>query len=597
MVRQKNSNFSKIESATVRLFLKYNKINGVKSNFLAPILCYKDNPKEDAELLKKYRFDGSLNSVLNIFEQIIPKQERKVNGAVYTPKFIVDYITKKTITSDGLVLDPACGSGAFILGSIKRLGELSKKDYSEIIMNNVYGIDISKDAIRRTKIICILFLLQNGENPKNIKFNFFSADTLIEKPQDIFGKKILFDFVVGNPPYVKIQDLDKKYKNMITARWETVGKGNFNLYFPFFEFAVAVLKDSGDFGYIIPNNYFTSLAGKEFRAYLNKNKVITAILNFNHLKLFKNAQTYTCITLGKKGANKNFIKYAHIADKETLDKLSKVKFNKYKYEWLDDKKWRLMVEEDYDNIKKVENTGIPLGELYKIRVGIATLKDLVFFVPDNGKPLLKKTVKNKVYHIEKGITKKIVKIADMNNEMDLKKNKQRIIFPYEMKGDSLILIKEDYLKSTFPNCYKYLIAVKKELQKRDKGKKSYPEWYAWGRTQAMNYSGTRIYTKTFSNKPLFMIDNEKNNLFCNGYAIFCDKDVNVIKKILNSTIMDYYVRKTSVQIAGDYQCYQKNFIERFGIPILSKNEKDYILSENNSGKLNKFLKKIYKLSL
>jgi len=103
-----------------------------------------------------------------------------------------------------------------------------------------------------------------------------------------------------------------------------------------------------------------------------------------------------------------------------------------------------------------------------------------------------------------------------------------------------------------------------------------------------------------------MYDNEVSSLFCNGYALFEKKSMqknlfginiglSILQKILNSDIMDYYINKTSVSIEGGYPCYQKNFIELFGIPELSSDELSFIENTDDKTKIEKFLVKKYDL--
>jgi len=71
--------------------------------------------------------------------------------------------------------------------------------------------------------------------------------------------------VVGNPPYVKFQDLTDVNRIYLQKHWTTVEGGTFNLYFAFFELGYKLLKVNGKLGYITPNNYFTSLSGEALR--------------------------------------------------------------------------------------------------------------------------------------------------------------------------------------------------------------------------------------------------------------------------------------------------------------------------------------------
>lgn len=578
-----------IEGGLVNYFLLKN--NFVTKNKFLREVVEKDRG-EVSVYLKELNKPLTLQDIEFFFEVLVPSKDKQLNGAIYTPSFIVDYITNFTIKQDGTVCDPSCGAGAFLVGSLKRLHKLTTRKYTDIIEKNLFGADLFDYCIRRTKIILTLYAVSNKEDPEDIRFNLVVKDSLNNDWEQVFPNVFEnshgFDFVVGNPPYVKIQDLDSALRRRLEALWETTGVGNFNLYFPFFELGVRLLKKGGLLGYIVPNNYFTSLAGYKLRGYLHRNKLIKRIINFNHLKLFQNAQTYTCITILTKAENENSFDYYYLADKSKLDSLDAIDFVKVEYDTLNDKKWRLMSAKDYENINRIERIGAPLGKRFKIRVGIATLSDKLFFVTERDDSICEAKVGTTRIPIERGATRKVVKISSIASEQDIRKDKLRIIFPYKKINGRYTRIPEDELKEKYPRCYAYLLAQKEVLKRRDKAKKSYV-WYAYGRTQGLDFHGPRLYTRTFSNKPDFILDTE-DNLFCNGYAVFINDRIRAYQALLNSTLMQYYVKKTSVEIEGDYQCYQKNFIEKFGIPEFSSAELDYLETEKNPSKLEEWLK-------
>jgi len=102
--------------------------------------------------------------------------------------------------------------------------------------------------------------------------------------------------------------------------------------------------------------------------------------------------------------------------------------------------------------------------------------------------------------------------------------------------------------------------------------------------------GKKILNPTFSQHPRFLLVEEEDGFFTNGYGLYFRKqeysglfvdtinpiakieNIDVVQKILNSYVMDHYVSKTSVAIEGGYPCYQKNFIEKFNIPDLTEDE-------------------------
>jgi hypothetical protein len=207
----------------------------------------------------------------------------------------------------------------------------------------------------------------------------------------------------------------------------------------------------------------------------------------------------------------------------------------------------------------------------------------------------------------------VYKISDFKTQSDILQNARRIIFPYKVNGSASI-IDEDIFQVKYPYCYEYLLSVKDELLARDKGKVKYNPFYAWGRTQGLTRWGKKILNPTFSQHPRFLVVEDEEALFTNGYGIFFKesshndslfgthslssiKNIDVVQKVLNSDIMHYYISRTSVAIEGGYPCYQKNFIEKFTIPELSHREVSELRSLSDRIGINMFLADKYQINL
>ena len=598
-----------IENAFIQAFFEQNNLT-IKKNLLLLDICNDDSPLTRT-IKSKISYPKNIYELEKIFELLINPEDRKLNGAFYTPKLITEYVTSELIENDNqLICDPACGCGAFLIAATEQLCQKGNKPINKIIEENIFGADIQKDSLRRCKILLSLLALLHNNETEKLNFNLYEINSLSKNIYKVF-KPIIdkggFDLVIGNPPYVKYQDLSENMRNDLVSNWQTIKTGNFNLYFAFFELGINLLKTNGRLGFIVPNNYFTSIAGINLRNYLQSNQYLTKIIDFTHLKIFE-AQTYTCITFLQKNKNRNF-KYEKITNDAQLCSLDKLNFSTNSYDDLNIKKWRLLKSSDADNIKIIEKMPCKVKDIVDIRVGIATCKDNVYFIDENyqEKDFYLKEYKNNIFKIEKSITKKITKISDFVNTNDFLKNTRRIIFPYNLDYKNANIISEKNLKKFYPQCYKYFLAVKKELLNRDKGNVEYPVWYSYARTQGLNFEGEKLLTPTFSNSPRFIMDKDPKSLFCNGYALFIKNtnqenlfrknlNLSILKKILNSTIMDYYIRNTSVSIDGGYFCYQKNFIESFGIPELTNEDITFLEKNDDKDKIDEFLFQKYNLN-
>lgn len=553
----------------------------------------------------------NIKELENYLELLIPENDRKLNGAFFTPVYIVDFIINEINPKESdKNLDPSCGCGAFLIGLAEFYMTKHRKSVKQAIKDNIFGSDILEYNIRRAKLLLTIFALHNNEIVEDSDFNLFVVDSL----RNNWTTK--FQNIVGNPPYVKFQDLSDDNRNYLVKHWKTIEVGTFNLYFAFFELGYNLLEENGRLGYITPNNYFTSLAGETLRRYFQHTQSINRIVDFSHKKVF-DAQTYTAITFLSKRVNDAII-YDRIENHQNPDEfIKRVNGSPNLIKSLNAKKWRLLKTDEQKNIKTIETIGTPIGQLFDICVGIATLKDDLYFIDGkiekNGFYI--KSSEYGQFEIEKEITKPVYKISDFKSQEEANLNTRRIICPYTTKNGMASPIVEDALKLKYPKCYEYFCAIKDELILRDKGKIVYEPFYVWGRTQGIAKKGKKLLSPTFSQYPRFLIANDDDAYFTNGYGTFFrDRqgkglfdiienplmlydNIDVIQKIFNSLIMHYYISKTSVAIEGGYPCYQKNFIENFTIPEFSIEEIQMLRSLINKDDIDEFLISKYHLNL
>jgi type I restriction-modification system DNA methylase subunit len=371
---------------------------------------------------------------------------RKAGGVYYTPQYIVDYIVQQTVGKlcEGKsvneiaklkIVDPACGSGSFLLGAYQFLlnkhlelyknlpagkkreatltpdGNLTTAEKKRILLNNIYGVDIDRNAVEVTKLSLLLKCME-GETQASIntQMTFFhervlpsleknikSGNSLIDldfydgefdfepgtekkiKPfswqqafPEVFNpslrgtKQSGFDAVIGNPPYVR-QELLSDVKPYFQKKYK-VYHGMADLYAYFFEKGIGLLNDKGMFGIIVANKWMRANYGEPLRKWFKKQE-IKQIIDFGDLPVFENATTYPCIILAQKEHQAGVEPYHNmeIINVKTLQFESLKQYVQEQKQFLkqtslEDAGWNLSGDAEQALLKKLQQTGIPLGE-------------------------------------------------------------------------------------------------------------------------------------------------------------------------------------------------------------------------------------------
>ena len=560
------------------------------SNYLAGIdesLCI-----QAIDFFKKSNINLSLDFLVELFEQIIPDIEKKEKGIVYTPYEIKEYIVSHACktSSAPTVIDPSCGCGAFLVTAAQYIHQNFDLNYNEIISKKIFGIDIDKCAIRRAKILLSLLACINQEY-EDISFNFICSNALdpktIKKAKKWQSKG--FDCVIGNPPYVRFRNMGDKSKELLN-NWTSADTGNVDLYMPFFEVGMTLLKKGAVLSYITPNSYIQSVNGRKLREYLANQKNLIQIVDFRDAQVFKNVTSYTCITTVNTAIKNDIIRYVRINEEETLGNHT---YSEYKTSTFPNgMPWRMRKSEIDSVIEKLESSGTPLSK-WKIRNGLATLKnDIYFFSPAKEDSKYYYRIYDGVeYQIEREICIKVVKPNIIKSEHDLTDKTEIAIFPYKLKNNLFAVIDENELMTKYPHTYRFFVNYKDVLQQRDKGTANYPTWYAYGRTQGMNNFGKKLLIPYIAGEPIAVLSLEENLLFYCGYALISEdeQELRILKCFLESDAFWYYIYHTSKPYSKGYMAFAKNYIINFSIPSISETETEYLLSNPPREDLNKWI--------
>jgi len=346
--------------------------------------------------------------------------KRKSQGIYYTPRYIVDYIIENTLgqllknkpaheASKIKILDPACGSGSFLIKAFEVLDEHIRRENRQkgtdalinyarkltILTSNIYGVDLDEEAVEIAQLNLLLKALEKRERLPNLSHHiecgnslisgaeaelekYFGKDWKDKKPfnwkdkfSDVF-KQGGFDVIIGNPPYVRPEQVNKKDRNFfIDNDYFSKFFGRFDLYVLFIEQSLKLLKNDGYFSFIIPYSFLTQNYAKKIREWILKDFILISILDLSHVRVFSGAEVMSCVfVIRKRKPDTNAqvlilkpIEIGEFANKYNIAQTRLLKMPQFMI--------RTDLSEDADFIiNKIKNNSYPLGKFCYCVVGL-----------------------------------------------------------------------------------------------------------------------------------------------------------------------------------------------------------------------------------
>ncbi|MBU1930765.1 Eco57I restriction-modification methylase domain-containing protein [Candidatus Micrarchaeota archaeon] len=377
-----------------------------------------------------------------------------------------------------------------------------------------------------------------------------------------------FDIVIGNPPYVKVEQIKKDEKDYFFKNFSHIG-GRLDLYILFLEKASSILKEKGLMSFILPSIWLKAKYGKELRRHILENYSICAFIDFGDLKVFENVTTYPCILILQKtkpAENSGFvyIKVPELSEQITQNLNVFVRDNaRIIFQKKVNDTWEFgssKTTELFEKIKKSSN--ITLSSIRdQIYEGFITGNNKIYFI---GAETIDKC------HLEKALVVKVPKAKNIRRFSIGWKN-EYVIYPYqEIKQRTIPIDIEKY-----PKVKQYLTQFEKVLKNRKSLEGTNKKWFEYVRPREKNwFERPKILTPNLAATNNFAVDAGQNKEYFyvdhDAYAITIKSDdlneLIFICGILNSKVAEFYIKRVSPMFSGGYYKYHTQYLD--SIPII-----------------------------
>jgi len=599
---------------------------------------------------------------------------KKAGGVYYTPAYIVKYIVQNTVGAltagktpaqlKGLrVLDPACGSGSFLLGAYQFLldyylswysanapekhgravwqtGEawrLTTAEKKRILTEHIFGVDIDRQAVEVTKLSLLLAVLDTESEASlgrqlalfqaeakervlpNLDRNIKCGNSLIGP--DYFAGQLLpddaemrrvnafdwkaefpeaskaggFDAVIGNPPYIRVQNLQQWapleveiYKEL----YKSAASGNYDIYVVFVEKGLGLLNADGRLGFILPHKFFNAKYGEALRGVISRGQHLAGVIHFGDQQVFDGASTYTALMFLNKGASDHFevVKVSNLAGwREQLaggtpKATPAFTAGSIAATAVTTADWNFTVGGGTALFERLSRMPVKLESTTdRIFQGLKTSADKIYIVEElerkPGRVKVYSPEKEAEYWLEPGLLHPLIKGGD-SKRYALSRTNRLILFPYAPEANGPVrLISDRILKAQYPLTWVYLVDNKTYLENREHGKMRGAMWYGFGRSQALDVMPLpKIFTPDIAMRASFSWDETGEVFFtggvAGGYGILVKEGYTreYILGLLNSKVLEWIIKQSATQMRGGYYSFESRFIRT--LPIHQANLAD-----------------------
>ena len=410
--------------------------------------------------------------------------------------------------------------------------------------------------------------------------------------------------MVGNPPYVKLQNFRTVHTDMAlflregragvgTKPYVSTQTGNFDLYLPFIEKGINLLNDEGRLGYIAPSLWTTNEYGEGLRKLISAGRNLDRWIDFKAFQVFEESTTYTALQFFTKKANRS-IRVAdaptgEVPDRPWADVGQALRYGREQF----GDRWLLLTGEEralidrlYERCKRLDDRALTSN----IFVGIQTSADAIYHLRRLGPgrylcaPRGDDAPPPYEVEIEDAVMKPIISGQDAKRYVEPITDNY-LLFPYYRSDDGVKLITAATMYSTFPKAWAYLRTYEVALREREGGKMNKDDWW-WAYNYPKNLDKqeiVKIIVPRLVTRLACSVDQLASvyldNVDVGGIEVTAEQESFFIAGILNAPVANFVFRRISKPFRGNYLSANKQFIAPLPIPPATEKERAIVASK------------------
>lgn len=489
-------------------------------------------------------------------------------GQIYTRPEVVDFMLTAIGLKDGedikntRILEPSCGEGEFVIAIAKRLIKTpQKKPTIDELMGKVLAVEIvgASLEIAKSKVRNLLatygYAVKDSENL--VEDWFLNTDFLLENIDSDFTH------VVGNPPYVRVENIPKGLLDEYRRKFSTM-TDRADLYIPFFEKSLLSMVDGGKLSFICTDRWTKNTYGKALRRLISNGYSLELFIELYGIDAFeKDVMTYPAITQIKKskGNKTALMNKVLFTTEETNDllkaisgKASNIQVRKGIVNG--SKPWLVSSSDQISIIHKIERQFPTLEEARcKVFIGAATGANKVYIVD------------NKNVDIEESRLLPVITAKELKSG-SIQWRGKHLVNTYDENG---VVSLNDY-----PKLARYLNSHKEELSKRHIAKKDTKNWFKTiDRVYEERSRLKKLLIPDISSEPVVIYDDGKyhpnNSIY---YICSTDWNLHALRVVLLSNVTKIFISAYSTKIAKGYLRFQAQHLRKLRLPTWSSIDDD-----------------------